>query len=286
MCTKYCFSHHVYISYIGFIEMLQIASWNINGFSIDKINEVLLAKNFDIFGIVESWTSRESNISLPGYIHISSQAVKSRGKRGRRSGGLIVYYKKELSKMITKINNSNNFIWLKLNKSQTGLDEDIYLGTVYLKPRTSSVSPEHDNIIENLRNSIHDFSQKGKIILMGDFNARTAELNDFVTLDNVSYQNCHEYLPTDYTTDIQLPQRQNMDFIINEQGKCLIDLCIESKIRILNGRVMGDSLGSYTYYSSQGKSCIDYVISSENIVHMFNFINVLPPNELSDHCII
>jgi len=114
----------------------------------------------------------------------------------------------------------------------------------------------------------------------------TAELNDFVTLDNVSYQNCHEYLPTDYTTDIQLPQRQNMDFIINEQGKCLIDLCIESKIRILNGRVMGDSLGSYTYYSSQGKSCIDYVISSENIVHMFNFINVLPPNELSDHCII
>jgi len=71
--------------------------------------------------------------------------------------------------MITKINNSNNFIWLKLNKSQTGLDEDIYLGTVYLKPRTSSVSPEHDNIIENLRNSVHDFSQKGKIILIGRF---------------------------------------------------------------------------------------------------------------------
>ena len=65
-----------------------------------------------------------------------------------------------------------------------------------------------------------------------------------------------------------------------------IIICIESKIRILNGRVMGDSLGNFTYYSSQGKSCIDYVISSENIVHMFNFINVLPPNELSDHCIV
>ena len=48
---------------------------------------------------------------------------------------------------------------------------------------------------------------------------------------------------------------------------------------------MGDSLGNFTYYSSQGKSCIGYVISSENIEHMFNFINV-PPTELSDHCIV
>ena len=238
------------------------------------------------FGIVESWTSSGSNISLPGYLHISSHGIKSKGKRGRRSGGIIVYYKKDLSRMITKINNSNDFIWIKLNKSQTGLDDDIYICTVYLKPRTSSTSPEQDKIFESLRNSVYDFSQKGQVVLMGDFNARTAELNDFVALDNVSYQNCKDHLPTDYSTDIQLPQRQNMDIILNEQGKCLIDLCIESKIRILNGRVMGDSLGNFTYYSSQGKSCIDYVISSENIVHMFNFINVLPQTELSDHCIV
>jgi hypothetical protein len=67
-----------------------------------------------------------------------------------------------------------------------------------------------------------------------------------------------------------------MDTSINEQGKHLIDLCIESKIRILNSRVMGDSLGSFTYYCTQGKSCIDYIVVSEDIVNSFNFLHVLP----------
>ena len=77
-----------------------------------------------------------------------------------------------------------------------------------------------------------------------------------------------------------------MDLITNEQGKNLIELCIESKLRILNGRVVGDYLGSYTFHNSLGKSSIDYVITSEDIVNSFAFLNVLPPNELSDHCIV
>jgi hypothetical protein len=35
-----------------------------------------------------------------------------------------------------------------------------------------------------------------------------------------------------------------------------------------------------------GKSCVDYIIVSEDIVNNLNFLHVLPPNELSDHCII
>ena len=77
-----------------------------------------------------------------------------------------------------------------------------------------------------------------------------------------------------------------MDTSINEQGTPLIYLCIESNIRILNGRVMGDALCSFTYYCTQGRSCIDYIVVSEDIVNSFNFQHVLPPNELFDHCII
>ena len=124
------------------------------------------------------------------------------------------------------------------------------------------------------------------VILMGDFNAHTSNLNDFIDLDNISHTDSNSYLPTNYSADLPLIRRQNMDTSINEQGKHLIDLCIESKIRILNSRVMGDSLGSFTYYCTQGKSCIDYIVVSEDIVNSFNFLHVLPSNELSDHCII
>jgi hypothetical protein len=148
-----------------------------------------------------------------------------------------------------------------------------------------SVSPDHDTLFDSFQNSINTFSQKGRVILLGDFNARTSNLNDFIDLDNISHTNSNSYLPTNYSADLPLIRRQNMDTSINEQGKHLIDLCIESKIRILNGRVMGDSLGSFTYYCTQGKSCIDYIVS-EDIVNSFNFLHVLPPNELSDHCII
>jgi hypothetical protein len=37
---------------------------------------------------------------------------------------------------------------------------------------------------------------------------------------------------------------------------------------------MGDSLGSFTYYCTQGKSCVDYIIVSEDIVNNLNFLHV------------
>jgi hypothetical protein len=66
--------------------------------------------------------------------------------------------------------------------------------------------------------------------LIGDFNAHTSNLNDFIDLDNISHTDSNSYLPTNYSADLPLIRRQNMDTSINEQGKHLIDLCIKSKI--------------------------------------------------------
>jgi hypothetical protein len=77
-----------------------------------------------------------------------------------------------------------------------------------------------------------------------------------------------------YTNDIKLKSRNNSDKEINEQGNNLIDLCIETKLRILNGRIDGDSLGYRTYYSPRGSSTVDYIICSEYILHDFVFFNM------------
>jgi hypothetical protein len=63
-------------------------------------------------------------------------------------------------------------------------------------------------------------------------------INDFDGVD---------LLPPDYVTDTEL-KRVNQDFIINSHGKNLLDLCLSSRLCILNGRFLGDSLGYFTSY--------------------------------------
>jgi len=272
--------------FVSHYFMLQLGCWNINGFSSHKIENVNIDK-FDIFGITESWTNSESNIALPGFKEFHEPASKKKGKKGRRSGGIILYIKRSLSKSnaIIKVHSNANFIWLKINKNLCGTSHDIYICCLYIKPRNRVICPENDILFEQLAHHINRYSQLGKIILMGDFNSRTASLDDFIKLDHTIRGNI-DSLPNQYISDIMLNNRNNIDKEINEQGKNLIEMCIETKLRILNGRVNGDSLGYNTYYSCRGSSTIDYFIVSENIFYEFLFMNVLPPTEFSDHSVI
>lgn len=270
--------------------MLQLGCWNINGFSSQKLNDINCSK-FDIFGIVESWTHGESSISFKNYTCFHQPGIKKKGKRGRRSGGIILYFKNEFKKSnaIIKIAQSKNYIFIKLDKDKCGLTHDIFLGCVYINPRAKSVCPENDKIFDSLSSLVNKYSELGKVIIMGDCNSRTANLIDYIELDETDYHQNSEgksNLPTNYTSDLILPKRNNLDPEINEQGRMLIDFCIESKMRILNGRIDGDSLGFHTYYCPRGSSSIDYFLVSEDIFHEFVYLHVFPPNELSDHSLL
>jgi hypothetical protein len=127
---------------------------------------------------------------------------------------------------------------------------------LYIKPRIKAVCPENVELFEQLTYFINKYSQVGKIIVMGDFNSRTARLSDYIELDGNllnSDSTCSNILPDTYTIDLEMPPRHNLDKEVNEQGNKLIDLCIETKLRILNERVDGDSLGYNTYYSPRGQ---------------------------------
>lgn len=66
----------------------------------------------------------------------------------------------------------------------------------------------------------------------------------------------------------------------------MVDICKTYQLRILNGRFLGDSLGYYTFFNSNGKSMIDYMLTSTDLFHDVEYFNILPPNELSDHCLL
>ena len=109
------------------------------------------------------------------------------------------------------------------------------------------------------------FLVKEKIVLIGDFNSRTGQNPDFIEKDSSQINDFDgvDLLSPDYVTDTEL-KRVNQDFIINSHGKTLLDLCLSSRLRILNGRFLGDSLGYFTYMSNNGFSSVDYAILSES----------------------
>jgi len=90
-----------------------------------------------------------------------------------------------------------------------------------------------------LENEIALFTSKGKILLIGDFNSRIGKSPDYINDDSTDLNNFlgENLLPASYSVDIPI-QRNNQDNLCNDQGKNLLNLCIASKLRILNGRYM------------------------------------------------
>ena len=119
--------------------------------------------------------------------------------------------------------------------------------------------------------------------MMGDLNARTATVNDFIVNDT------DEFIDTDpdYLIDKQIEERMSQDNIINSRGRQLIDTCVQSRLRILNGGCVGDSGGYFTCHKSNGSSVVDYMIVNEELLDRVLYFKVhMLTGTLSDHCMI
>ena len=74
------------------------------------------------------------------------------------------------------------------------------------------------------------------IFVGGDLKSRLGTQNDFIT-ENEKDLN---YLPQDYELNTIRSVKNNWGTSVIEYGLQLLDLCIETKLRILNGRTRGD----------------------------------------------
>ena len=99
-------------------------------------------------------------------------------------------------------------------------------------------------------------------IRCGDFNSRTGRAPDY---------------------DNNMNERFNEDGVINKYGRSLLNLCINTELKIANGRIFDDKgIGRYTYYSPMGASTIAYELLRED--NMISKFKVLPKLVESDHC--
>jgi hypothetical protein len=52
---------------------------------------------------------------------------------------------------------------------------------------------------------------------------------------------------------------------LDARGRPLLELCVTTKMRILNGRVIGDLFGKYTCHKPTGSSVVDYSLVLRHI---------------------
>ena len=94
-------------------------------------------------------------------------------KQGRESGGILIWYKSELTNSVKLIKTGQFYIWLEMDKGLTASEENILLCATYIPPLESPYyNKESFSILEE---EINPFQAHGHILICGDLNARTGQ---------------------------------------------------------------------------------------------------------------
>ena len=262
------------------LPLLNCASLNVCGLKrrLHYPDFCELVHKYDIFCVCETKLDKYDSIELHGFTFIS-QCRKQ--KFIRKSGGLGVFVRNELSEFITQEDSESDYImWLKINKTAFKTNEDLYIGVVYVPPSDSRFNTIDETNIFNVEVANMCIDNK-YVFLMGDFNARVCNKDDFVDADDF----LTHHLSLDDTMDGSLnissklektnlsKHRVSQDKIINNEGNMLLDMCKSNSMLILNGRCGDDKFtGSMTF---RNQSVIDYSIVSFQSLQFIKAFRVL-----------
>jgi hypothetical protein len=272
----------------GYKTNLSYCVWNVNGLA-PKANNKLedehfqnRIKSFDIVGLVETHIDKSVTLAFDGFSIFQKSRVKM-PKAKRCFGGIAVLIKNSIKHGVIHLPSKNeNYHWIKLKKSFFSLQNDTFVCIAHIPPHNSTYTIRTgDTVLDDISRDILTYSKLRSIVLSGDLNARTGIKEDFILNDD----NSHVHLQQDYEPDHSMLTRGNQDITISPRGNALLELCTEGRLRILNGRTLGDCIGKYTCHNSLGSSVVDYCIVSESVYKDVLYFKVHDFDAtLSDHC--
>ena len=163
-------------------DTLSIASWNVNGLSskvINKLEDPDLHREINQHHVVclsETHLGPEAPFNLDGY-HVVQNNRKVCPTNNRYYGGLALCIRQEIRVGVAIMDNSDTeSIWVKLKKDFFKLEQDIYIGFIYIVPcNTSLTQTDTDNPFGVTIQKFHKYQEQGKVLIMGDMNARTSK---------------------------------------------------------------------------------------------------------------
>ena len=153
-----------------------------------------------------------------------------------------------------------------MDRSLLNTSKDVLFSFTYIPPYNSNAY-KHENckgidMIENYLLNCDINLNDVLLSVIGDMNARTAELNDFIP---------ETHIPPDLEefNDIlcsQIDTRVSCDTVSNKWGDDLLNFCITHSLLIMNGRCGSDKEnGNFTFMGHMGNSVIDYFICVDEL---------------------
>ena len=252
---------------------------NINGIGdklgqIDILNDILQR---DIIVYSEAMKGSNFVYDLPGYsVEMYPHSTHNKCKR-RVPGGFLLIVKNAIKKKVKVVKQNDHVLWLCLNNLVDSIECKIFIGAVYIPHEKSVLRDLERDEITSIQKDIERFSQQGIIYPIGDWNARTGNLLDFIKTKNMVN------LPLHVGEKTGGPRRLNIDQTVNAHGRKLIDLCKSTGHAIQNGRINEQS-NVFTCYRHNGQSTVDYLLSKNDQSHLIKNFEVQPRTIDSDHC--
>ena len=218
-------------------------------------------------------------VTHPGY------RVYNNTRNNDKYGGVCIMIRNSISRGVKRVHQpTDDVIACKLDKNFFGLNNDLYLVNSYIKPAyTSSITSNTCGleILSALDDFITNLLNKGDVIMCGDFNARIGKECDFIINDQSGAESFVP-LPDDYIPQ-NLRNRNSKDKNTNSYKKPFLELLINNKMHILNGRTLGDSIGDFTCIKHNGASVVDYFAISPDSSKYISHMSVQPFTPFSDH---
>ena len=172
-------------------------------------------------------------------------------------------------------------LWIKIGKISLSNKSNTYIACVYNSPKNSTYTKENEcNVLQLIVKQLAKFSELDQIIIGGGFNSRIGTKADFIVEDRKDL----DFLPEGYELDTFTTHRNNEDVSLNSYGEQLIQLCVASKLRVLNGRTREDLQGHFIYLGYR----VVAQWTSENIfqINQVQQLSVQPFTTFSDHRLI
>jgi len=244
-----------------------MVSWNCRGYPWRRGPGLgSIAEGKDIIALMETHEHEGCRIpEFEGYNKVSvwNELTKS----GKGHGGVTILVRKECEKFIKieKKDPNNQYIWMKVVDGES----TIWIAACYFAPYGSKVYKKRclnrEDPYEALKIDMTKYGATGKIILLGDFNARTSN-NQALCFSKEERQNSNPLWLEEEEKQRWKRVSQDSKGGVSFFGANLLGFCCLHDLIICNGINTLPRSGAFTCHTYNGQSVVDYVIGSQSII--------------------
>ena len=246
-------------------RVLKIAFWNVAGLGNKDKDFWDNLKEWDVMFLSETWADTRGwekiRDRVPKGYEWGVQKASRKNRKGRAMGGMVVGIRKELSdrgSKIVELGEGLLSVGIKIGK------ESWRIVGVYIKEEG------REGAMQLLRQMMESKDGEAKVIIGGDFNARTGREGGGWGENS------------DGKDGEEQTRRMSKDSKVDKEGRKLIELIGECGWEMLNGRMVGDEEGEYTYVGARGSTVIDYILVDREAKDRIEKMRVIDKVE-SDH---